>query len=238
MKRTHKLITSLAALLVAGCLSGAETKLPGRVLTTLDVETDDPSGYAMWIAQYNEVAKARIGVDPYLRLYQSFFDGRGTTRVRIVASAATAAELTKNNQALENDPAILQLVGHMRPMRKLGARVLYQAVYFDGPTPPGAATFTTQANVTDEQGYVKALAQLRTIFDAIGLKDAKIGAYRALAGRTDHTHRITISLPSQERLAVFLDLMASNSQIQQWLTSSAALRTVVVNFTSREITKY
>lgn len=237
MKSHPRILASLATLLAAGLLSAAEPKLPARVMTTLDIETDDPSGYATWIAQYNEVAKAKLGLDPYLRVWQSWFDGRGTTRVRIVASAATAAELTRNNEVLENDPAILQIVSHMRPIRKLGARVLYQAVYFDGPTPKGAATFTTHAILTDEAAYVKALAQLRTIFDAIGLKDAKIGAYRASVGRTDHTHRITISLPSSERLAVFLDLMASNQQMADWLASVAKIRTVVTNFSSREITK-
>ena len=237
MKSTEKVIASLATLLAACALHAADPKPIARVMTTLDIETDDPTGYATWIAQYNAVAKAKLGLDPYLRVYQSWFDGRGTTRVRIVAAAASVAELTKNNEALENDPAILQIVGHMRPLRKLGARVLYQAVYFDGPAPKSAATFTTQANLTDEQAYVAALGQLRSIFDAIGLKDAKIGAYRTLVGRTDHTHRITISLPSTERLSVFLDLMASNPQVAAWLASTAKVRTVVTNFTSREITK-
>ena len=74
-------------------------------------------------------------------------------------------------------------------------------------------------------------------FTVVGLQDAKIGVYRAIAGRYDHSHRITISLPSPERLAAFLDLAASNSQLLDWLKSTASLRTVVANSTSREITK-
>jgi hypothetical protein len=237
MNTVRKLLASIATLLAACLVHAADSKPASRVMTTLDIETDDPTGYATWIAQYNEVAKAKLGIDPYLRVYQSWFDGRGTTRLRVVAAAASVAELVKNNEVLENDPAIVQIVGHMRPIRKLGARVLYQAVYFDGPTPKGASTFTTQAVITDEAGYVKALAQLRTIFDAIGLKDAKIGGYRTLVGRTDHTHRITISLPSAERLGVFLDLMASNQKVADWLASVATIRTVVTNFSSREITR-
>ncbi|MBI4623407.1 MAG: hypothetical protein HY736_09360 [Verrucomicrobia bacterium] len=83
----------------------------------------------------------------------------------------------------------------------------------------------------------KALDQLRVIFDASGLKDAKINAYRVLAGRTDHTHRIAISAPSPERLAAFLDLMANNQQLAEWVANSAKYRTVVANSTAREITK-
>jgi hypothetical protein len=91
--------------------------------------------------------------------------------------------------------------------------------------------------VTDEAGYLQAIQQLRGIFDALGLKDAKISVYRVLAGRTDHSHRITISTPSAERLAAFLDLAATNPQLTTWVANSAKFRSVVANMTSREITK-
>ena len=91
--------------------------------------------------------------------------------------------------------------------------------------------------VTDEAAYLKALDQLRSIYDSLGLKDAKINAYRTMAGRTDHTHRISISAPTPERLAAFIDLAGTNPQVAEWMASSAKLRTVVSNMTAREITK-
>lgn len=237
MKTTLKVVASIAALFAACLVHAADSKPVARVTTIIDVETDDPSGYATWIAQYNAIAKARLGVENYLRVYQSVFDGVGTGRVRAVVSASNVAELMKNNTTLETDPAILDLNTHLRHIRKMGARVLYQAIRFDGATPKGAANYNTLANVTDEAGYLQALDQLRVIFDTIGLKDVKIGAYRTLVGRTDHTHRITISAPSQERLAAFLDLAASNPKLLDWLAASAKLRTVVRTTTSREISK-
>jgi hypothetical protein len=65
----------------------------------------------------------------------------------------------------------------------------------------------------------------------------KINACRVMAGRTDHSHRISISAPSPERLAAFIDLAATNQQVTEWITNSAKYRTVVSNLTSREITK-
>ena len=41
-------------------------------------------------------------------------------------------ELTKNNQLLESDPAILQNREHLRVIRKTGGRTLYQAIRFEG----------------------------------------------------------------------------------------------------------
>jgi hypothetical protein len=125
----------------------------------------------------------------------------------------------------------------MRAIRKIGTRVLYQAIYSDGPSPSGAHNYNTLAMVTDEAGYLEAIKRLRAVFDSIGLKDVKITVYRTLAGFTDHSHRITINTPSAERLAAFLDLVGSNSQLREWLASSAKFRTVVANTTSREITK-
>ena len=58
-----------------------------------------------------------------------------------------------------------------------------------------------------------------------------------LAGRTNHTHRITIALESADRLAAFLDFVASDPQMAEWLADAAKYRTVVANNTAREITK-
>jgi hypothetical protein len=236
MKTTRKVWASLLTLLVACLVQAADPKPVARVIAITDVETDDPSGYATWISQYNQVAKAKLGIDQYLRVYESQMDGTRSGRVRAVASASSVAELMKNAVALESDIGIVQNRQHLNQIRKVGARVLYQALRWDG-TIKNSSNYNTLANVTDEAGYLKALDQLRTIFDAVGLKDAKIAAYRVIAGRSDHTHRITISTPSPERLAAFLDLAATNPQLNEWLASSAKLRTVVANSTSREITK-
>ena len=238
MKTARYVLASLVTLFAACLATAADLKPVNRVIAILDIETDDPSGYATWIKEYNAVAKAKLGVDRYLRVFESRFDSRPTpAHVRVVTTATSVAELTKNTLALENDPAIAQVVAHMRAIRKIGARVLYQAVYSDGPSPSGAHNYNTLAMVTDEAGYIEAIKRLRGIFDSIGLKDVKINVYRTLAGRTDHSHRITISTPSPDRLAAFLDLVATNAQLSEWLASSAKLRTVVANTTSREITK-
>ena len=238
MKTSRIVLASLMTLLAACLVQAADMNMKpiARVMSVSDIETDDASGYAAWIAKTNEVAKAKLGVDNYLRVFQTGFDGHGTGRVRVVSSAASVAELTKNALALENDPAILQNRDHLRVIRKQGARVLYQAVRFDGAV-KNASVYTTLAVVTDEAGYLKAIDQLRAIYDSLGMKDAKINVYRVMAGRTDHTHRISISLPSQERLAAFIDLAGTNSQVTDWLASSAKYRTVVSNVTAREITK-
>jgi len=237
MKTSLSLWAFLATLLV-GCLAhAAESKPTTRVSATVDVETEDPSGYALWIKQYNEVAKAKLGIDPYLRIYESRFDSRNVGKVRASSSASSVAELTKNTTALESDPAILALMNHMKTIRKLGARTLYQTVRFDGPNPKNSANYNTLVNLSDEAAYLKALDQLRTIFDAVGLKDAVISCSRIVAGRSDHTHRVVISVPSQERLAVFIDTMATNQRLNDWVADAAKYRTVVSNFTSREITK-
>ena len=237
MKTTRKVWALLLTLFLACSVHAADSKPINRVITITEVETDDPTGYATWIAQYNAIVKAKTGTENYLRVYETLADGLKSGRVRSVAAGPSVAELTKIQLAVENDPAMVELRSRLNAVRKIGARVTYQAVRFDGPVPKNAANYNTNAMVTDEAGYLKALDQLRVIFDSVGLKDAKINAYRVIAGRTDHSHRITIGMPSRERLAAFLDLAATNPQLNEWIASSAKLRTVVSNTTSREITK-
>lgn len=237
MKIARKLVASFATLCAVCCLHAADSKPIARVIAITDVETDDPIAYASWIKEYNDIAKARTSVEPYLRVYQTFFDGHQSGHVRVVVTAASVAELTKNQQAIDTDPAMAANRERLRGIRKIGARVLYQAVHFEGASPKGANNYSTLAVVSDEAGYLKAIDQLRGIFDNNGLKDVKISVYRVIAGRSDHSHRITISTPSPERLAAFLDLAATNPQLMAWVADSAKYRTVVTNTTSREITK-
>ena len=236
MKTTHKVFTSVLTFLAACCLHAADSKPIARVISIQDVETDDPSGYASWISKVNEVAKAKLGVDTYEHVYVSAYDGEKTGAVRTVTAGDSVAALVKNGAALQGDPALAEIRDHLRGIRKFGGRVLYQAVRFDG-THKNAFVYSTTAMITDEAGYLKALDGLRALFDKNGFPDAKINAYRVLAGRTNHTHRITIALPSNERLAAMLDFVASDSAMAEWLASAAKYRTVVANSTAHDITK-
>jgi hypothetical protein len=185
MKTIRPLLASLVTLLAVCLAHAADSKPIARVMTILDVETDDPTGYATWLKEYNEIAKGKTGVDHLLRVFQTVFDGRRTGNVRVAVSAASVTELTKVMAAVEADPAIARNVEHLRAIRRMGARALYQAVRFEGASPRGAHNYVTFANVTDEPGYLAALDELRGIFDGAGLKDVKIAAYRTIAGRHD-----------------------------------------------------
>ena len=236
MKTTHKVFASVLTLLAACCLHAADSKPIARVISITDVETDDPSGYAAWITRVNEVAKAKLGIDTYEHVYVSAFDGEKSGSVRTVVAADSVALMAKNAAALQGDPALTELRDHLRGIRKLGGRTLYQAVRFDG-THKNAYVYSTLATISDEAGYLKALDGLRALFDKNGFQDAKINAYRVLAGRTNHTHRITIALPSNERLAAMLDFVSSDSGMAEWLASAAKYRAVVTNTTAHDITK-
>lgn len=236
MKIAWKVLASVMTLLAACLVHAADTKPASLMMALSDIETDDPGGYATWIANNNAVAKEKLGVDAYMRVYQSVYDSRSSGRVRVATYGATVAELTKNAAALKDDPTILGNRDHMRAIRKVGARVLYQALRRDG-TVKNAWVYTTIAVLTDENAYLQALDQLRSLFDANGLNDAKITVWRVIAGRSDHTHRIVIASPSEERLAALLDFTATSPQAKEWIANAAKFRTVVANGTAREITK-
>ena len=114
--------------------------------------------------------------------------------------------------------------------------MLNQGVRFDGSY-KDAWVYTTLLKVTDEAGYLKALDGLRALFDAKDLKDAKINAYRVLAGRTNYTHRVSISVPTSDRLAAMMDFLASDASMAAWLADTAKYRTVVSNTTAHDVTK-
>jgi hypothetical protein len=236
MKTTPRVIASLLALLTACLAHAADSRTVARVISVQDVETDDPTGYATWISRVNEVAKAKLGIDGYDRVFVTTFDGRKTNRVHAVTAADSVLALTKNAAALEGDPTLAEVRIHLRAIRKLGAHVLCQGLRFDGAY-KDASLFVTLASVSDEDGYLKALDQLRALYDGHGFQDAKINAYRVLAGRTDYSHLVTVGLPSAERLAAYLDFVSIDPQVADWIRGAAKCRTVVTNFTSREITK-
>jgi hypothetical protein len=236
MNITRKVLASVVTLCAASFLPAADSKPIDRVMAVTEIETDDATVYASWLANYNAAAKSKVGADRYVRVFETMMDGRKTGRVRIVVVGKSVAELTRNTALLENDLAAAQARSRSDKIREFGARMLYKCVRFDG-SDPNSAVYTTLAVVNDEPGYLKALDQLRTLFDANGFKDAKINAYRILAGRTDHSHRISIGLPNVDRLAAFLDFTGSSPAAAEWIANSAKFRTVVSNTTARDITK-
>ena len=63
MKTTPMLVASFLTLLVACSVQAADPKPANRVVSILDVQTDDPIGYAIWMKRYNEIAKAKLEVE-------------------------------------------------------------------------------------------------------------------------------------------------------------------------------
>src|SRR3954470_15416001 len=59
MKNIRQVCASVVTLLAACLLHAADSKPIARFTAISDIETDDASGYATWVAKYNEVAKAR-----------------------------------------------------------------------------------------------------------------------------------------------------------------------------------
>ncbi len=236
MKPTIKVLASLMTLLVACLAHAADSKPVARVIAITEVETDDATGYAAWLSQANDIIKAKLGIDTYYHVYVSQFDGAKGGAVRSVISAESVSAMAKNTAALAGDPKLRDIIDHNRHIRKLGTRVLYQGLRFDG-THKGAYVYSTTVVVTDEAGYLKSLDGLRAVFDKAGFQDAKINAYRVLAGRTNFTHRVTIALPSNERLAALLDLLASDASMAAWLVDAAKYRTVVANTTGNDLMK-
>jgi uncharacterized protein (UPF0333 family) len=238
MKTTPKVFAFIGTLLAACLAHAADTKPIARVIAITEVETDDATGYASWVAKANEIVKTKLGIDTYFHVYVSNYDGTKAGSVRLVSSAESVSAMAKNAATLNAtaDPAYRDILDHYRAIRKNGARVLYQAVRFDG-TVKGAYVYSTTVKVTDEPGYLKSLDGLRAIFDAKGFQDAKINVYRVLAGRSDYTHRVSISVASNERLAGLLDLMGTDGQLAAWIAEAAKYRTVVGNTTGHDITK-
>ena len=234
MKLTRKVLASIVALFAACLVHAAPV---ARVISITDVETDDPSGYATWVGKANDLIKAKTGVDTFFHVYQSNYDGTKAGSVRLTSSAESVSAMAKVTAALTGNADYRDIIDHYRAIRKNGARVLYQGVRFDG-TVKNAFVYTTTINVTDEAGYLKSLDGLRAILDAKGFKDAKINAYRVLAGRTNYTHRVSLVVANNEQLAALLDLMGGgDADLTAWLANAAKYRTVVANTTAREITK-
>ena len=206
------------------------------VISITQVEARDADTYAVWIARMNEVMKAKTGVERTYRVYTGDAAGHDSGSLFALSAAESFAAMSKTAKLFAEDPDVQAVRLHMNAIREMGPRTVLKAVRFDG-TNPGGHIYNTFAAVSDEAGYLKALEGLRALFDVHDLKDAKINIYRVIAGRTDYTHLISINTPSAERLAAFLDAIATEAWVTEWLATTAKVRTVVRNGTYHEITR-
>jgi hypothetical protein len=232
-----KVLSGLSLLVVSlgSALAGDATPI-NRVIASVEIETDDPVGYAHWISEGNKVAKEKLGIDKYQQVLQAVYEGeKGSKRLWVVRSAESVAQLTKNSAALANDPARLKLYDHFNQIRKTHGNVLYQALRYERSVPNGHALIT-RMNVTDEAAYVAAAQELRALYDRAGFKDVTMSIYRVIAGRTDYSHLTALTAPSAERLAELLDAAQRDPGVRGWLANAGKFRSVVSNATHKNIT--
>ncbi len=241
MKMTLKNAAALLPLFAACYAIAADDAGPPSAAAPLPavsvqaLTTDDPSGYAAWIAKANENFKAAGGPEHYTHVYEATIAGDETGSLFAVRFAPSVAEIAKNADALEKIPSRSELMGHFAAIRKLGPSSLLKAVYFEGGT-PGEWLFITDAQVKDEAAYIKSIGDLRALLDSHDLKDIKLNVFRVIAGRSNHSHEVVISAPSHERIAAFLDSTTA-PWVSDWLASLASNRTVIHNGVYHEISK-
>jgi hypothetical protein len=241
MKMIPRLAAALLSLAVACYSTAAEEAGPKAAALQMPlvavqaVTTDDASGYATWIAKANEAFKAAGGPDHFTHVYEASFAGEESGTVFAVRFADSATAYVKAIQALEKVPERFELVRHMAQIRKLGSASLLKAVYYEGGY-SGEWLYITDALVTGEPAYLQALKDLRGLLDSHDLKDIKINVFRVIAGRSNHSHEVIISAPSEERNAAFMDAMTS-AWATDWLAGLAGIRTVVHNGIYHDISK-
>lgn len=231
MKTSRLLLASLLTLLATGLRAAA----PSVVISVQEVHTADPTAYTTWLSKTNEVAKTKLGIDRYYRSYLGVDAGPHTGKVFNVQAAENFTTLLTRGAALEKDPDLLLNSRHYVGLRTLADRSLYRAVRYEGAN-VGAHLYHTYVVVTDNAAYLKSIDRLRVLFDANGMKDVFINIYQVAAGRTDHTHMVSLNVASAEKLGQLLDALAS-PWLADWLAQTAPLRTVVRSATYREITK-
>ena len=128
------------------------------------------------------------------------------------------------------------LLQEFAKIRKLGPSYLLKGVRWEGVY-PGGAILNTSIACSDEPAYLKALDELRVLFDANGFKDAKLNLLRYMAGRENSTHLVVISFPSQVRVAELIDATTDTALLTAWNASVAKIRTTVHNGTYHEVTR-
>jgi hypothetical protein len=229
------LVASLLTLASAALCPAQQAASPG-VISVGRIDTSNPQVYATLIARNNEVIKAKHGVSPYVRVFVGDAAGTDSGVAYAVIAADNFAGLAKLTAAVMADPALMPARTELNAVRELGPRTLYQVVRWEGDYPK-AELYNTMMTTADEAGYLKALDKLRTLCDANGLKDVRINVFRAVAGRTDHTHIVSFSAPSKDRIAALLDGIGGGAWVRDWLAGVAAMRTVARNGTYSEVVR-
>jgi hypothetical protein len=232
---TAALLPLLAGYAIAADDAGSKAAPQLPVVFVQAVTTEDPSGYATWVAKGNEEFKAAGGPDHYTHVYQAVIAGEDSGTVYAVRIADSAVAIAKNADGIMKMPGHHEIGDHLSAIRKLGSSFMLQAVYSEGGY-DGEWLFITDSQVKDEAAYVNALKELRGLMDSHGLKDIKINVYRVIAGRSNHSHEVVISAPTDERIAAVLDSMSA-PWMSDWLAGLVNVRTVVANGIYHEISK-
>lgn len=211
----------------------ADTK-PALVVQV--VSTEDSDGYVAAITKINAVVKAKTGIERLRHVWVGDFAGDNAHGIFVVSEFASAAATAQVADKLKDDADLKPLLAQLKGMRHLGPSFLYKAIRHEGGY-EGGAVFNTSLVCTDEDAYVKALDELKAIFDANGFKDAKVNLWRLVAGRSTTTHLVVIALPSAARVGELLDSITDQALLKEWNVGAAKIRTTVHNGTYHEITK-
>jgi hypothetical protein len=238
MNRNLRFVAPLLALFAAGIIPAfsqvAAPRLPAIVIQ--QVTSEDSEVYATLLARNNEIAKEKLGFENYFRIYLGVTAGADTGELFVVTAGDSFATLSKNTTAVFALPELIERRGQLDAVRTLGPQTSWKAVRWGG-THNGAWIYNSWVSVSDEAAYLAAIDELRKVLDGLGFEDCHMNVYRAVAGRSDATHFVSVNTPSAERLAANLDAISNDPAIAKWFISSAKLRTVIRNGTYREITK-
>jgi len=230
--RSRLLVLPVILAMTVGSLF-ADSK-PAMVVQVIN--TEDSDGYVAAIAKINAVIKAKTGMEKLRHVWVGDFAGENSHGIFVVSQFPSAAASAQVAEKLKDDADLKPLLVQLKGMRHLGPSFLYKGIRNDGMY-EGGAVFNTSITCSDEDAYVKALDGLKTVFDANGFKDTKLNLWRIVAGRSESTHLVVISLPSQARVNELLDSITDQALLKEWNAGAAKIRTTVRNGTYHEITK-
>lgn len=219
-------------LLVAGLTSARAN--PAMIVQV--IQTEDVESYVTLLAQANAAIKASTGIEKLRHAWVGDYAGENSHGLFVVSQFESAAAAYTVTDKLNSDPEMTAILAKFKAIRKLGPSMMYKAVRNDGFY-DGGAVFNTSISCSDEPAYVKAIGELKALFDANGFKDAKLNLWRVVAGRSDSTHLVVIALPSQKRVGELLDAIADVGFMKDWNLAAAKIRTTVRNGSYHEITK-
>ena len=219
-------------LLTAGMLL-ADTK-PALVVQV--VQTEDSAAYVAAITKINALVKARTGIEKLRHVWEGDFAGESSHGIFVVSEFPSAAAIYAAQDKTKDYPEMDAMLAQLKGMRHLGPSFLYKAIRYEGVY-EGGAVFNTNLKTTDEAGYAKALDGLKAILVANGFKEAKVNLWRIISGRTEATHLVVLSFPSQARVAELWDAIADKDILTEWNVGAAKLRTTLSNGSYHEITK-